>query len=97
MSTFQGSVLQELWKWALCALPVPAAVLVHFNCLAVYSSVAALWMTLFQYTKHNDNWNQVNLSTHKFLSVPIAFLIVFRANVAHDRFWEGVQLQDCQS
>jgi len=72
MSTFQGSVLQELWKWAL-----------------LYSSVAALWMTLFQYTKHNDNWNQVNLSTHKFLSVPIAFLIVFRANVAHDRFWEG--------
>ena len=71
MFTFQGSVLPELWKWALCALHLPAAVLVHFNCLAVYASVAALWMTLFKYTKHNDNWNQVDLSTHQLLSVPM--------------------------
>jgi len=72
MCSFQGSVLPELWKWALS-----------------YAAVAAAWKGVYEFTQESERWSHVDLSTHQLLSVPIAFLIVFRANVAHDRFWEG--------
>ena len=32
----------------------------------------------------------MSLEVHKLLAIPIAFLLVFRSNVAHQRFWEGI-------
>ena len=58
-------------------------------CAAAYAAIAAAWKGVYEFTQESERWSHVDLSTHQLLSVPIAFLIVFRANVAHDRFWEG--------
>merc|ERR1712166_1265981 len=70
--TFKGSVMQELWKWALG-----------------YGMVGFFWVTVYKITMEWEEWDDVSLEVHKLLSIPIAFLIVFRSNVAHSRFWEG--------
>jgi len=54
-----------------------------------YGIVAAGVAFAYKHTKDEDFWNDITMDSHKLLLIPLAFLLVFRANVAYGRFWEG--------
>ena len=81
--------MQELWKWALGAAETAMLANLLNALVAGYGLAGFFWVTVYKITEEWDEWNDVSLEVHKLLSIPIAFLIVFRSNVAHSRFWEG--------
>jgi len=54
-----------------------------------YGFIGLGWAVTYELSSDWDQWDNVSLEVHKLLAIPIAFLIVFRSNVAHNRFWEG--------
>lgn len=69
----------------------------YLLCAAAYAAIAAAWTGLYEFKQEIERWSRVDVSTHQMRFVPIAFLIVFWANVAHDRFWEGALHVVCDS
>jgi putative membrane protein len=55
----------------------------------VHAILAAIVAVSYKHTNDDDFWNDIKIDTHKLLITPIAFLLVFRSNVAYGRFWEG--------